>query len=152
MIRFLLLILSLNLHGGIEKYFKKAENKTAVSNIGNIDFIYMINLDKRPERYERTMEALKPYGINPYRFSAVNGWELDFRALDELGIIFESGMSPGPLASVYRHAEGKEYLSNEVMKEIGVCYYSHGLPRGSIGCILSHLSVLQDAYDSDYEI
>ena len=37
------------------------------------------------------------------------------------------------------------------MKEPGVAYYSHSLSRGAIGCILSHLSILQDAYDSGYE-
>jgi GR25 family glycosyltransferase involved in LPS biosynthesis len=141
-----------DLFGGVEDYFKKAENKTADPQMGNVDFIYMINLDKRPERYERTMKALRPYGISPYRFSAVNGWELSFQALEELGIVFEAGMKPGPIATVYRHDEGKEYLSYEVMKEPGISYYSHSLSRGAVGCLLSHLSVLQDAYDSGYNV
>ncbi len=136
---------------GIEKYFKPALNKTEVSSIAGVDYIYMINLDPRPERYERTMKALQPYGIKPYRFSAVNGWKLPFEAIDELGIVYESSMPPGPIASVYRHVEDKEYMSFEIMKEPGVCYYSHSLSRGAIGCILSHLSILQDAYDSGYQ-
>ena len=144
------LICFANLDAGIENYFKKAENKSDAHRMPNIDFIYMINLDPRPERYERTMKALRPYGINPYRFSAVNGWKLSFEALDELGIVFQPWMSPGPIASVYRHEDGKEYLSYEVMKEPGVAYYSHSLSRGAIGCLLSHLSILQDAYDSGY--
>ena len=37
------------------------------------------------------------------------------------------------------------------MKEIGTTYYCHSLSRGSIGCLLSHLSILQDAYDAGYE-
>lgn len=141
-----------SLYAGIEKHFKKAENKTDVSKIANVDFIYMINLDKRPEKYQRTINALKPYNIAPCRFSAVNGWELSFEAMDELGIVFEPWMKPGPLAGVYRHVDGKEYLSNEVMKEPGVTYYCHDVARGAIGCILSHLSILQDAYDSGYNI
>ena len=139
---------------GIEKYFKKAENKSdgVQHSMSNIDFIYMINLDPRPERYERTMNALKPYGIYPYRFSAVNGWKLSHEAIDELGIVFESWMPNGPIASVYRHADGKEYMSFEIMKEVGVAYYSHSLSRGAMGCLLSHLSILQDAYDSGHEV
>ncbi|HSW87046.1 MAG TPA: glycosyltransferase family 25 protein [Rhabdochlamydiaceae bacterium] len=138
-------------HASIEKYFKTAETKSGMHSMSNIDFIYMINLDERPERYERTMKALTPYGILPYRFSAVNGWKLSFEAIDELGIVFQSGMPNGPIATVYRHVDGEEYIGFEIMKEVGVSYYSHSLSRGAIGCILSHLSILQDAYDSGYE-
>ncbi|MDE3046198.1 MAG: glycosyltransferase family 25 protein [Verrucomicrobiota bacterium] len=116
-----------------------------------IDFIYMINLGERPEKYQRTMNALKPYGIYPYRFSAVNGWKLSFKAIDELGVRYQPGTPPGPIASVYRHVDGKEYMSFEIMQEEGTAYYCHSLSRGAIGCILSHLSVLQDAYDSGYQ-
>jgi len=59
-------------------------------------------------------------------------------------------MGPGPLSTVYRHVEDQEYLSFEIMKEPGMTYYSHSLSRGAIGCLLSHLSVLQDAYDANY--
>lgn len=139
-----------NLNAGIEKYFKKAENKSDMHKMAGIDFIYVINLDPRPEKYERTMNALRPYGINPYRFSAVNGWELSFETLDELGIILENPKPFGPIATVYRHIDGKEYHSYEYMKEPGISYYCHSMSRGAIGCTLSHLSTLQDAYDSGY--
>lgn len=135
---------------GIEKYFKKIENKSSIHSMQNIDFVYLINLDKRPDRYERTINVLKPYGIYPCRFSAVNGWELSAQALGELGVIYEPGMPHGPICSVYRHEDGKEFISFEIMKEAGIAYYSHSLSRGAIGCLLSHLSILQDAYDSGY--
>ncbi|HEX2579066.1 MAG TPA: glycosyltransferase family 25 protein [Rhabdochlamydiaceae bacterium] len=139
-----------NLNAGIENAYKKAENKSDLHKMEGIDFIYMINLDPRPEKYERTMNALRPYNINPYRFSAVNGWELSFEILDELGIVFEPGMQNGPISSVYRHVNGKEYHSFEIMKEPGIAYYAHSLSRGAIGCLLSHLSIMKDAYDSGY--
>lgn len=138
--------------GVIEKYLRPAENKSAPQCMMNIDFIYMINLDKRPEKYLNTMKVFEPYGIFPYRFSAVNGWDLSFEDLEQLGVIYEPGMPEGPIATVFRHENAEEYISFEIMKEPGISYYCHSLSRGAIGCILSHLSVLQDAYDSGYHV
>ncbi|HEY2809973.1 MAG TPA: glycosyltransferase family 25 protein [Rhabdochlamydiaceae bacterium] len=140
-----------HLHAGIEKYFRKIEEKSRSNEIANIDFIYMINLDHRKEKYQSTVQALTRYNIHPYRFSAINGWNLSFEAIDDLGIVFQPGMPEGPIATVYRHVGDKEYQSCEIMKEPGVTYYSHSLSRGAIGCIMSHLSILQDAFDAGYE-
>jgi GR25 family glycosyltransferase involved in LPS biosynthesis len=149
---FLLIAVIACLDAGIEKYFKPAMNKIEPNGIRNIDFIYVINLDPRPERFQRTVNTLAPFGITPYRFSAVNGWQLPGSALDELGVVYESWMPHGPICTVYRHeADGGEYISYEIMKEEGIAYYCHSLSRGAIGCLLSHLSVLQDAYDSGYD-
>lgn len=126
-------------------------DKTGIHSMPNIDFIYVINLDQRPEKYAMSMQALESYQIYPYRFSAVNGWELSFEALDELGVFYQSGTPTGPLTSVFRHVDGEEYMSFEIMKEEGVSYFCHCMSRGAIGCIMSHLSVLQDAYDSGYQ-
>lgn len=147
---FLAVLVFVHLHAGIEDYFGKVRDKNGYHSMPNIDFVYVINLDERPQRYERTMAALNPYGIFPFRFSAVNGWKLSFKALEEIGIVFEPGMPDGPIATVYRHVGDKEYQSFEIMKEPGVCYYCHSLSRGAVGCALSHLSILQDAYDSGY--
>ncbi len=135
----------------LEKYLKPAEYKMGLHKMPNIDFIYMINLDKRPEKYANTMRALEPYGVYPYRFSAVNGWELSFDAIDDLGTNYQPGTPHGPICSVFRHVNGKEIMSFEVMKEEGIAYYCHSLSRGAIGCLLSHISVLQDAYNSGYQ-
>lgn len=134
----------------IEKYFKKIADKSSMESIASIDFIYMINLDKRPEKFSAAKQVLAPYGICPCRFSAVNGWELECKALQELGVIYMPGLPEGPLSTVFREEDGKEFGSFEIMKEPGIAYYCHSLSRGAIGCILSHLSVLQDAYDSGY--
>jgi len=140
------------LDAGVETYYKPAINKPEQNGIGNIDFIYVINLDQRPEKFERTKNSLEPYGIVPYRFSAVNGWQLPNKAFDELGVIYEPWMPHGPICTVYRHEpDGTEYISHEIMKQEGIAYYGHCLSRGAIGCLLSHLSILQDAYDSGYK-
>lgn len=135
----------------IERHLHPVLNKPDKCAIRNIDYIYMINLDERPEKYKASMNALSPYEITPCRFSAVNGWKLKFEALNDLGVIFHVGMNEGPLCSVFRQENGVEYNSFEIMKEPGISYYSHSLTRGAIGCILSHLSVLQDAMDSGYQ-
>ena len=68
-----------NLEAGLEKYFKKikADDQKTCRSIRNIDFIYMVNLDGRPEKYNRSRKMLQKYGITAYRFSAVNGWDLN---------------------------------------------------------------------------
>src|SRR5438309_6475026 len=39
----------------------------------------------------------------------------------------------------------------EVIRTYGRTYFGRGMERGTIGIVLSHLSVLQDAYNSGYE-
>lgn len=141
---------SFSLNANIENYFKKIENKSGIHSMRNIDFIYLINLDHRTEKLKMTLDQLTPYGITPLRFSAVNGWKLSFQAIDDLGVQYQQGMGR-PIATVFRHKDGEEYISFEVMKEEGMTYYCHSLSRGAIGCFMSHLSILQDAYDSGYE-
>jgi GR25 family glycosyltransferase involved in LPS biosynthesis len=149
--RIFFFLFPLALSANIEDYFREAKWKLGMHSMPGIDFIYMINLDERPEKYEQTMRTLRPYSIYPYRFSAVNGWRLSFQAIDNLGVRYMPGSPHGPIASVFRHVDGKEIPSFEIMNDERVTYYCHSLSRGAIGCLLSHLSVLQDAFTSEYE-
>lgn len=134
----------------MEKYFKKAENKSASNSMRNVDFIYMINLDQRPEKFEKATKDLHAWGIYPYRFSAVNGWELSLQAINEVGLKFAPGMEGGFFATSY-HLDGNFQSSHEIIQNYGQTYFCHCTARGTIGIALSHLSVLQDAFDSGYE-
>lgn len=148
---FLLCLCCSSLFAGIEQYFKKAEGKSNVHRMRNIDFIYLINLDQRPEKYEQSIKELAPYGIIPYRFSAVNGWEeLTYEALNDLGVKYQRGMRATKGTSYFPEDNG-EPRHSEPIKNYGQTYFGHCLAWGSIGCCLSHLSVLQDAYDAGYE-
>ncbi len=147
---FLLGICCANLHAGIEQYFKKADGKSGPYQMRNIDFIYVINLDQRPEKYEATLKELAPYGITPYRFSAVNGWELTFEAINNLGIKFQHGMRATKGTSYFPEDNGLPQHSLPI-QNYGQTYFCHCMAWGAIGCCLSHLSVLQDAYDAGYE-
>lgn len=137
-------------YGALQDHLKPAEGKGDDHKIKNIDFIYMINLDKRPQKYALSKQYLKKYGINPYRFSAINGWELSIEEIHDVGLKYQPGMTP-LLATTFVVEEGVKIGSHEFMKEYGKTYFCHCTPLGAIGCALSHISILQDAYDSGYE-
>jgi GR25 family glycosyltransferase involved in LPS biosynthesis len=144
-----------HLQAGIENYLKKipsAKEEAHLHSMQNIDFIYLINLDERPEKWESCVQELRPWSICPYRFSAVNGWELPLEATDALGIKCTSKKS------IRNRLWGTCYLPdrdfaphNELIHVFGRTYFSHCMSRGAIGIVLSHLSVLQDAYDAGYQ-
>src|ERR1700722_15116886 len=137
-------------YGTLDDHLKKAEGKGDNHKMRNIDFIYMINLDQRPQKYALSMQYLEKSKINPYRFSAVNGWDLSIKAINDVGLKYQPGMTP-LLATTYVVKEGMNIQSHEFMTEFGKTYFRHCLSLGAIGCALSHISVLQDAYDSGYE-
>lgn len=131
------------------KHLKKAEGKGGNHSMRGIDFIYMINLDQRPEKFAQASEQLHRYGIYPYRFSAVNGWKLSLQDIQEIGLKFKPGMTPLMATAYPIEAEGMP--SHEFMTEYGKTYFCHCLAKGTMGCALSHISVLKDAWDSGYE-
>lgn len=138
-------------HYDIDRFMKRLENKTLGHGLEGIDYIYMINLDERPEKFAQTVKEFEPFGINPYRFSAVNGWKLPREVLCHVGVKFLPGQDREKfMASIYQEEEGHEYLSNEFIQSNGKAHFTLGMSRGAIGIVLSHLSVLKDAYDSGY--
>jgi GR25 family glycosyltransferase involved in LPS biosynthesis len=146
----LFLLFSSLMYGDVESHLFPAVNKTEDAKMKNVDYIYMINLDERPEKFEETVETLAPYGIKPYRFSAVNGWNLSLDVVNDLGVRYEDWMGTGWWGTYYP-TSGEKISQHEPIGQIDRVYFQHCLALGSIGCILSHLSVLQDAYDSGYE-
>jgi GR25 family glycosyltransferase involved in LPS biosynthesis len=137
------------LSADLSDHLKKCENKTAHAGIKNIDFIYLINLDQRPEKLKRTCDQLSTYGIYPYRFSAVNGWELTIDAINDVGVKYYPEMSGEFMATCYH--DSNFLPSHEIIQNVGQNYFGHCMSRGAIGIALSHISILQDAFDSGYE-
>jgi GR25 family glycosyltransferase involved in LPS biosynthesis len=143
-------LLCSTLSASVEDYLKNISPKTEGHSFKNIDFIYLINLDERPEKLQHSMEQLAPYGIIPYRFSAVNGWTLPLTTINAIGTPYELSMGSGRWGTAYPiEYNGAPY--DEIMQEPGKVYYAHCMSRGAIGIVLSHLSILKDAYDSGYE-
>ncbi len=133
----------------IELYFKKVKNRSAGHSMKNIDFIYMINLDERPEKFAACKKKLGLYGIVPFRFSAVNGWKLPTHVINAVGVRFKLGEHQVLMGTTYDQENG--HAHEELMQVTGRTYFCQGMGRGSIGIVLSHLSVLQDAYDEGYK-
>lgn len=101
----------------IVKYLAPINVGEARSGMEPIDCVYVINLDARPQKWERMQALLKEMGIAANRVSAVNGWQ----------------------------------LSEETRKEL-FGPYPMGLTGGEVGCLLSHVSILKDAYDRGFEL
>ena len=140
---------ALPLFAGLEQYFKKAEGKSHHHTMRNIDFIYLLNLDQREEKLAKCLDQLKPYNIHPYRFSAVNGWELSLDTINDVGVKLTRGMNTTMMGTIYL-TKDKGLARHEHVKTFGQIYFSHCMSRGAMGIVLSHLSILQDAYDSGY--
>jgi len=145
----LLIVIFGVVYADVEDHLKKITDKSDAHKMRNIDFIYMINLDQRPEKFAMCTERLSPYGVHPYRFSAVNGWELSLEAINDVGVKYEPWMTIG-MGTRYLINGDKEPFHESVGVN-GITYFSHCMSRGAIGIVLSHLSILQDAWDSDYK-
>ena len=83
--------------------------------------------------------------------SAVNGWELTLEDINDVGLKFSPEMEGGFMGTSY-HLNGNFFEpGHELIQNYGQAYFCHCMSRGAIGCALSHLSVLQNAYDSGHE-
>ena len=129
-------------------HLKGVGGKTEKSSVEKIDFIYIINLDQRPEKLTKSLDQLKAYGITPQRFSAINGWNLSQETFDAVGVKFMPGMQGGRWAAHFASEKEYEFLMESSQ---GKTFYFRWMTPGMIGCALSHLSVLQDAYDAGYQ-
>jgi len=144
---YFLALFAFSLCADVFDHLKKIEDKPLGHSMRNIDFIYMINLDHRPEKFQRMIHVFKPYNINPFRFSAVYGLELSLEVINDIGIKYQPWMDP----ILAWHFDTPNLIPiQEKMHEIGKTYF--GVSRiSALGIVLSHLSVLQDAYESGYE-
>lgn len=101
----------------IVKYLKPIEVIEFESGLELVDCVYVINLDERPEKWNRMKALFDKEGINLNRVSAINGFKLSHK--------------------------DKKALSG---------LYKVRLTGGQIGCFLSHISVIKDAYERGYNL
>ena len=148
----LYLLSILNLSAEIPDHFKSCPDKANYHNLKNIDFIYVINLDRRPDRFEDFSKRVNPYGIYPYRFSAVDGAEMTIETINDVGLKFLPWMKQGLMGTYYyKDDDGQIQHAHEIIHDPNKTYFAHCVAKAPIAIMLSHLSILQDAYDSGYE-
>lgn len=111
----------------IRQFFKTSQEVYPSSFLKRVDSVYVLNLDERPEKWEMTYQRLIPYGIGFHRFSAINGEKFSKEVWD-------------------RFWEGQRCSSKQALREIKQRFI-----KGKLGCILTHLSALQDSYDRGYQ-
>ncbi len=148
-----LLMLSIFCYAGIEDQYVPLKFKFGCSTIRNVDYIYLINLDSRPERWTNCMNQLAPYDIFPERYPGIYGWTLSPQVLHDMALKFKQGMWSGKECIMHFPLDGDGspqllYLSEGFY---GKGCFSGWTVKGTIGCTLSHLSVIKDAYDSNYK-
>ena len=138
---------------GIEDHYRKLDGFKICASFEPIDFIYLINLDQRPERWNRSADLLLPYGIIPQRFPGIYGWTLTPEELNDIGLQFQHGMWTGRehVMVFPPEKEGKPEFVFLDGSYYGKACFSGWTVKGTIGCTLAHLSALKDAYDSGYE-
>ncbi len=132
----------------IDQYLKRPEKALSASKINNIDAVYLINLDQRPDKLRSMRDKLAPFGVIPQRLPAIYGWGLSQDVLQDIGLQFQPGMNGGR-DMVYkpclRPLEPRE-VPLDASHYGRACFHPRTTP-GAIGCMLSHLSLLQDALD-----
>lgn len=96
-------------------YLVNVELENESSGMYLVDCVYVINLERRPEKWARAKYFLNSYFIYPNRVNAFDGW-----------------------------------LLTDIEKERLRGHYSDRLRGGQIGCIVSHLSAIKDAYDRGF--
>lgn len=145
-----ILFFVLPLFASLENHLQPIPNKAHVHSIKNVDFTYLINLDSRPERLAYSLQQLYPFGIVPQRFPAIYGWHIPFNVYADLGVVFMPGMWIGIENALYVSPAGYFQFVRLGEALYGKTVFSSWLTPGAIGCTLSHLSILQDAYDAGY--
>lgn len=99
----------------VAKYLKPIEINEAPSGLESVDCIYIVNLDTRPEKWQRMKAIVEEQGLYVNRVSGIKGWE----------------------------------IPKEVQEELAGNYVRR-LRSGQVGCLLSHLSVMKDAYERGF--
>lgn len=133
----------------IEKHFRKTELNDCKPSISGIDSIYLINLDQRPEKLERSLNQLRPFGVAVRRLSAIYGWSLSQEAFNDFGLKFDYPMDFTFDRQVFFRLASDQLDIPEPLN--ASCYgktcVHRSVSAGAIGGALSHLSCLQDAWD-----
>jgi GR25 family glycosyltransferase involved in LPS biosynthesis len=97
-------------------YLIKTEITEPNSGLPAVDAVYVINLERRKEKWVQAKQMCEEHGIHPNRLNAVDG----------------------------------RLIPPEAFKAL-FGYYKQNISAAQVGCMLSHLSTIKDAYDRGFE-
>ncbi|MBF8263325.1 MAG: glycosyltransferase 25 family er-like [Parachlamydiales bacterium] len=133
----------------ILRHLKSVGIKNEKIQIKGVDFIYLINLDKRQDRLIRILNQFSRYGIFPHRFPAIYGWDLSQETFNDIGLkVLPSTSFDRPVH--FSPVPGGAVPKLITLSCIGKTCVHHTMAAGALGVYLSHLSILMDAYQSQY--
>jgi len=112
----------------VKKYLSPVQVETKESGLPLVDCIYLINLEKCPQKWQRVKSICDGFGLKINRFNAINGWKLNRRAIDDL-CQYDDGK------------DGYKFFSDQ-----------RSFSKGHLGCFLSHLSIIHDAYQRGFQV
>ncbi len=139
--------------GTLTDHIKKLKKKdlTQKFQIRNIDFIYCINLDRRPERLRHCNQQFSVYDIIPHRVPGINGWSYTQDVFNDIAMILLPYMEYDRPVHFRFVPMG---IRGEFIKEssYGRPCVHEGSPAGGLGGAMTHLSILEDARLSKYKV
>lgn len=139
----------ITLEAALFDHLTPPQGKDSGHSIPGIDYIYMINLDIRPEKFQKSLQQLKPYNITPYRFSAVYGKLLSSEVFEDIMLKYQPWMKK--MEAVEYNKKTASFVKVKKMEKTGAPYACIHMTPGYAGSFLSHLSLLKDGLDSGYE-
>lgn len=116
--------------------------------IEGIDTIYIINLDARIEKLTKSLNQLKTFNIQAQRFGAIDGKKLSQAEIEKASVIYQTWMQNSRWAQNLGAPTPSFTFLNE--KAYGKPITSVFLKKGALGCTLSHLTLIKNAYEQNF--
>lgn len=84
-------------------HVKSIDETVSNTGLNLVDCIYVINLDARADKWQLTLKEMKERGLNPLRFSAINGWKLSESTIKECFGPYEVRLTGGQFGCLLSH-------------------------------------------------
>ncbi len=112
---------AMNEKNNIDPYLKSIDYTINNPNVNLIDCLYIINLDRRPERWQKANQAFLSFDIHPTRFSAINGWSFSEEEMQKLMGLYPLRLSGGHFGCILSHLSILKHASVNDYNYIWVC-------------------------------
>ncbi|OGN57808.1 MAG: hypothetical protein A3E26_02495 [Chlamydiae bacterium RIFCSPHIGHO2_12_FULL_49_32] len=105
----------------IVNYIKPLDLREFESGLDDIDCIYVINLDQRPDKWARVKRAFDEKKLKVNRISAVNGWQLSEEMLKEMCGPYPIRCQAGHFGCLLSHLSILKDACQRGFKTIWIC-------------------------------